>query len=82
MSAYDQGYDDCLAYNGDDAEEYNPYDVDSPEWMAYYSGWARGQEVLTEGYDDCDIDGDWDTGMASAGWGTDEDYGYYGDEDW
>lgn len=26
------------------------------------------------------LDGDFDTAMASAGFGTDEDYGYYGDE--
>lgn len=30
-------------------------------------------------YDD-PMDGDHDNAMASAGWGTDEDYGYYGDE--
>lgn len=30
-------------------------------------------------YDD-PMDGDHDSAMASAGWGTDEDYGYYGDE--
>jgi hypothetical protein len=30
-------------------------------------------------YDD-DMDGDWDSGMTSAGWGTDEDYGYYGED--
>ena len=30
-------------------------------------------------YDDS-MDGDFDSAMASAGWGTDEDYGYYGDE--
>jgi hypothetical protein len=32
---------------------------------------------------DCDpgeMDGDFDSAMASAGYGTDEDYGYYGDE--
>ena len=29
-------------------------------------------------YDDS-MDGDFDSGMASAGFGTDEDYGYYGD---
>jgi hypothetical protein len=30
-----------------------------------------------------DMDGDFDSGMASAGFGTDEDYGYYGgDEDY
>jgi hypothetical protein len=27
------------------------------------------------------MDGDFDSAMASAGLGTDEDYGYYGDED-
>ena len=37
-------------------------------------------------YDDFDdyydgMDGDFDSGMASAGHGTDEDYGYYGGED-
>lgn len=33
-------------------------------------------------YDDS-MDGDHESGLASAGWGTDEDYGYYGgDEDW
>lgn len=26
------------------------------------------------------MDGDFDSAMASAGFGTDEDYGYYGDE--
>jgi len=25
------------------------------------------------------MDGDFDSAMASAGYGTDEDYGYYGD---
>lgn len=30
-------------------------------------------------YDDS-MDGDWDSGMASAGFGTDEDYGHYGDD--
>lgn len=29
---------------------------------------------------DDSMDGDFDTGMASAGYGTDEDYGYYGEE--
>jgi hypothetical protein len=27
------------------------------------------------------MDGDFDSGMASAGFGTDEDYGYYGECD-
>ncbi len=35
---------------------------------------------------DCDpepddsMDGDFDSGMASAGWGTDESYGYFGED--
>lgn len=41
-------------------------------------------------YDNDDFDGDWmdhsfewESSMASAGWGTDEDYGYFGeDSDW
>jgi hypothetical protein len=30
-------------------------------------------------YDDS-MDGDHDSAMESAGWGTDEDYGFYGDD--
>lgn len=29
-----------------------------------------------------DMDGDHESGLASAGFGTDEDYGYYGDDDY
>ena len=36
-------------------------------------------EQLTEQYADCD-DSDDGAALASAGMGTDEDYGYYGDE--
>lgn len=32
-----------------------------------------------EGDYDESMDGDFDSAMASAGFGTDEDYGYYGD---
>jgi hypothetical protein len=32
-----------------------------------------------DNYDDS-MDGDFDSAMTSAGFGTDEDYGYYGDE--
>ena len=34
----------------------------------------------TDTYDES-MDGDFDSAMASAGLGTDEDYGYYGDDD-
>lgn len=43
-------------------------------------GMMRANEfIVDEDYDDS-MDGDFDTAMASAGFGTDEDYGYYGDE--
>ena len=32
-----------------------------------------------DSYDDS-MDGDHDSAMSSAGWGTDEDYGYYGED--
>jgi hypothetical protein len=35
-------------------------------------------ELSDSDYDDS-MDGDFDSGMASAGYGTDEDYGYYGE---
>ncbi len=31
---------------------------------------------------DGSMDGDHESALASAGWGTDEDYGYFGDLDW
>lgn len=40
-------------------------------------------EDLEDSWDDSvddSMDGDFDSGMASAGYGTDEDYGYYGDD--
>jgi DNA-binding IscR family transcriptional regulator len=36
-------------------------------------------EMVKQEYDES-MDGDFDSAMASAGYGTDEDYGYYGDE--
>ena len=41
------------------------------------------QDVVDESNSEPDdsMDGDFDSGMASAGFGTDEDYGYYGGEE-
>jgi hypothetical protein len=46
-----------------------------------YDDRYRDDNWDTDDYeDDVDesMDGDWDTGMASAGFGTDEDYGFFG----
>lgn len=36
-------------------------------------------DVWDDSYDDS-MDGDFDSAMRDAGWGTDEDYGYYGED--
>jgi len=38
-------------------------------------------EDFADGYDES-MDGDFDSAMASAGHGTDEDYGYYGADEY
>lgn len=40
----------------------------------YEDGWD------TDDYYDDSMDGDHDSAMTSAGWGTDEDYGHYDDD--
>jgi len=62
--------DMALAYMSEDSVKdmclSNDYFVDNSD-----------EEVDPE-YDES-MDGDFDSGMASAGFGTDEDYGYYGE---
>jgi hypothetical protein len=38
------------------------------------------EEMIKQDSYDESMDGDFDSSMASAGFGTDEDYGYFGDE--
>jgi hypothetical protein len=54
-------------------EDFNPRDYpDGVEDDLYeVTGCGEGDAE----YDDS-MDGDWDSGMASAGFGTDEDYGF------
>ena len=37
------------------------------------------EDAWDDDYDES-MDGDHDSAMESAGWGTDEDYGYYGED--
>ena len=39
----------------------------------------NGEDEDWDDTHDDSMDGDHESGLASAGWGTDEDYGYYGD---
>lgn len=42
----------------------------------FEDGWERADDIE---FDD-DMNGDHASALASAGWGTDEDYGFYGDD--
>lgn len=68
---YDSNYDDHDDFYGESAD-YSDYN-DDRDFDDENSG-----EVDWE-YDDS-MDGDHDSAMTSAGWGTDEDYGCYGDD--
>jgi len=60
--------DDVDASNYDDYNDfYGEIDADELE-----NSWD-------DSYDDS-MDGDHDSALSSAGWGTDEDYGHYGDD--
>lgn len=54
-------------------EDQERYDTLMEEW--YEDGWDDDDYHAGD-----DMDGDWDTGMTSAGWGMDEDYGYFGED--
>lgn len=57
--------------NYDDARDFYGEDYDDLECY---------DEADEDNYDES-MDGDFDSAMASAGFGTDEDYGYYGEPD-
>lgn len=71
MSHPDPLYDDYNDFYGE-SMDYSDYNDEVFEM----DGEECGHE---DGYDDS-MDGDHDSAMTSCGWGTDEDYGYYGDD--
>jgi len=83
MTNQDHEYDDSLNEE-QESLTWNP-DEDPVE------PWEEDEEGGDGDFDDADydrqsdldesMDGDFDSGMASAGFGTDEDYGYYGDNE-
>jgi hypothetical protein len=56
------------------------FDIDPDKFCAMIEEFKRKGVVceVEEDYDDS-MDGDWDSAMASAGFGTDEDYGIFDD---
>lgn len=56
--------------------------VEAQEELMYEGPEMHDDEILCEDDYDDSMDGDHDSALASVGWGTDENYGYYGgDED-
>lgn len=55
----------------------NAYQMENPE--AFDTEWEEEQDVMAELAleDDCPLDGDAASALASAGFGTDEDYEHY-----
>jgi hypothetical protein len=52
------------------------YEPTGEDWADYE---RHCEETEDEPYEMSDVEADADT-LASAGWGTDEDYGYYGED--
>ena len=59
-----------MSYEYDDIEDFYGECMDTD---------LSDYEVEDDSFDDS-MDGDAESALASAGWGTDEDYGYYGDD--
>jgi hypothetical protein len=60
-----------MSYEYDDVEDFYGECMDTD---------LSDYEVEDDSFDDS-MDGDAESALASAGWGTDEDYGYYGDDE-
>lgn len=68
----------CKAREAEEDRDNNPYLAGDMQ-DAWFEGWDDADAGLN--YFGNDMDGDHDSAMASCGWGTDEDYGYYGGDE-
>jgi hypothetical protein len=69
---YNDFHDESISPAWDRKNHFDDFEDDSPEFDDFTD---------EDDYDD-GMDGDHDSAMESAGWGTDEDYGYFGGEDY
>lgn len=58
----------------------NSYEDDMNDNYDDFCDFNDDYESHRDDYYDDSMDGDHDSAMESAGWGTDEDYGYYGED--
>lgn len=69
----------------DDYDDFHSEDDGGDFDMSYYNDHTYEEDneeeddVWDDSYDDS-MDGDFDSAMRDAGWGTDEDYGCYGED--
>jgi hypothetical protein len=70
--------DDVDASNYDDYNDFYGESVDYDDYDDHADPFFEDFYEDNHKYDDS-MDGDHDSAMESAGWGTDEDYGYFGD---
>jgi hypothetical protein len=80
MSHPDPLYDPDNSYEDDDMNEDFAQEVE--DYNDYYieeNSVDDEDDFYEDEYDDS-MDGDHESGLSSAGWGTDEDYGYYGED--
>ena len=83
MSHPDPCYDPDNSYEDDDmAYNYDDHDDFYQECEDYNDYYIEENEVEDDDEYDDSMDGDIESGLASAGWGTDEDYGYYGEDNY
>lgn len=61
-----------------DIDDY-PFDGETPLGEQIDGGNDEVEDMNSEPQDN--MDGDFDSAMTSAGYGTDEDYGYYGNNE-
>ena len=59
--------------NDTNYDDYNDFYGENMDYEDY------NDEVDDDSYDDS-MDGDHESALSSAGWGTDEDYGYFGED--
>jgi hypothetical protein len=64
-------------YDPENSEDDDMYIYDDHD--DFYDEDNSGEIDWNEDYDDS-MDGDFDSAMRDAGFGTDEDYGYYGED--
>ena len=69
-------YDDYNDFYDEDSSHCHP---DAEHETATHFDDAEEDDVWDDSYDDS-MDGDFDSAMRDAGFGTDEDYGYYGED--